>query len=84
MAYKLEKSLLKSRYGSFCMLCDRKLKDKECTFHHIIPRSEGGETSVENGAILCSQCQRIIHTFKYNEMGYMKLTEIILKKKKKC
>ena len=83
MAYKLQKSILKVRYGNKCMLCGRKLKDKECTFHHIIPKSHGGDSSIENGALMCSQCQRIIHIFEYGEEGYSKLTEVIKKNKNK-
>lgn len=78
----IKQSLL-IRYGSCCMLCQRKLKPKQRTLHHIIPISEGGRTTEENGAILCEPCQRIIHTFKYDEDGYFKLTEIILKSKSK-
>lgn len=82
MAYRYEKGILKQRYGKVCMLCERKLKDKEITYHHIIPKSVGGETSIENGTILCSQCQQIVHTFKYGEDGYTKLTIKINKNKK--
>lgn len=82
MAYKLEKSILRKKYGRKCMLCNRKLKDKDCTFHHIKPKKYGGETNVSNGAILCTSCQRIIHVFDYNEYGYLKLTNIILKNKR--
>lgn len=81
MSYKLEKEILKSKYGKKCMLCGRKLKDNQCTFHHIIPKSYNGETSVKNGAILCQECQKIIHLFDYNETGYIKLTYVILKNK---
>ena len=83
MAYKLQKSILKQRCGNKCMLCRRKLKDKECTFHHIIPKSCGGDSSLENGAILCSQCQSIVHIFNYGEEGYSKITEVIKKNKSK-
>ena len=77
----VKQSLLK-KYGSCCMLCSRKLKEKERTFHHIVPIADGGETTEENGSILCEPCQKIIHTFKYGEEGYNKLTKIILKNKK--
>lgn len=29
---------------------------EQLTLHHIIPRSKGGATSVENGAVLCRGC----------------------------
>lgn len=83
MAYRLEKKILKNIYGKRCMLCSRKLKDNQCTFHHIIPKSVGGETSIKNGAILCEQCQTILHIFNYEEDGYKKLTSKILKIKNK-
>lgn len=81
MAYRLEKNILKKKYGKKCMLCFRRLKDKECTFHHIVPKSFGGTTDINNGALLCKQCQTIIHLFNYKEDGYKKLTNKILKNK---
>lgn len=75
-AIKLELIRTKGRY---CMLCRRKLKQEDCTLHHIIPISKGGETTVENGAILCEPCQKIIHTFEYEEEAYKKLTKKIIK-----
>ena len=36
-------------------------KMKELTYHHIIMKSEGGETSIENGSILCVECHTWFH-----------------------
>lgn len=63
---------LEEVYGSRCMICEgiRKIKppmpkkgrykgksiERQLTYHHIKPRSEGGECSVENGAVLCRRC----------------------------
>lgn len=82
MSNKVIKLELIRRYGRYCMLCRRKLKTEECTYHHIKPKSVGGETDIENGAILCRQCQDIIHTFEYEETGYSKLTSKIHKNKR--
>ena len=83
MAYKSQKQELKRLYGTRCMLCCRNLKEKECTFHHIIPKSCGGKETIKNGTILCNECQMIIHTFNYRENGYKKLTEVIYKNMQK-
>ena len=82
MTNKVIKLELIRKYGRYCMLCNRKLKEQECTLHHIKPICNGGETTEENGAILCEPCQKIIHTFNYEEDGYKKLTKRILKNKR--
>lgn len=50
-------------YGRRCMLCGKRLKKKKgyITYHHIKPLSEGGETTVENGALLCPCCHENLH-----------------------
>lgn len=35
------------------------------TFHHIISRSDGGEDSIENGAILTRKAHNLIHILEY-------------------
>ena len=78
---KAAKVELIKKYGRYCMLCRRKLKSEDCTYHHIIPKQNGGDCTEQNGAILCIQCHRIIHIFHYGEEAYMKLTEVLLKNK---
>lgn len=82
MTNKIAKLQLVQLYGRKCMLCKRKLKLELLTFHHIKPKENGGEVSLKNGALLCKECQEIIHTFKYEEDGYKKLTSKILKNKR--
>jgi len=41
-------------YGRRCFVC-RKRFDK-LQYHHMIPFSQGGETTIANGALLCKQC----------------------------
>lgn len=84
MAYKQLKNKMRAKYGNKCMLCRRKLKLNETTFHHILPLSKGGKSTEENGALLCEPCQSILHTFEYEEDGYKRLTEKILKNKGKA
>jgi 5-methylcytosine-specific restriction endonuclease McrA len=38
-----------------------------CDTHHIIPKSEGGEYSIENGVILCPNCHRLADAGKINK-----------------
>lgn len=63
MGNKGVRSLMTVKYGRRCMLCHRKLRKKKgcVTYHHIIPISEGGETTIENGAILCPDCHADLH-----------------------
>lgn len=83
MSNKQVKLNLAIKHGSRCMLCERKLKSNERTLHHIIPISNGGETTEENGAILCAPCQSIIHLFNYEEEPYIKITKRIYDNLKK-
>ena len=61
---KATRELMYQLYGKKCMLCGYKPKrsftKKKCrnplTYHHMIEKSEGGEATVENGAILCTKC----------------------------
>ena len=41
--------------------------EKQLTLHHIVPKSKGGATSVENGAVLCRGCHDFLeNTSKAN------------------
>lgn len=83
MSDKIIKLELIRKHGRYCMLCERKLKLEDCTLHHIVPRRNGGETTIENGAILCKPCQNIIHLFKYEEEPYERISKRIFKNLKK-
>lgn len=52
---KIERYLLAERSGWKCNLCGCDLRDN---WHadHIIPRSKGGETVMDNGQALCPDC----------------------------
>lgn len=39
-----------------CQYCDRKLTMAECTYDHVIPRSQGGKTLWNNIATSCEPC----------------------------
>ncbi|GAA4679306.1 HNH endonuclease signature motif containing protein [Gordonia humi] len=32
-----------------------------CDIHHVVPWSEGGETGIENGVLLCRRCHTLVH-----------------------
>lgn len=83
MAYAYQKQILRNMYGGRCMLCERTLQKKKQTYHHRIPKANGGTNELKNGTILCSECQRIIHTFYYGTEAYTKLDELIAKNMRK-
>jgi 5-methylcytosine-specific restriction endonuclease McrA len=83
MGYKYQKQVRRQRYGNRCMLCERVLQKKKQSYHHRRPKSCGGSASIENGAILCMQCQCIIHQFEYGTEAYEKLDNLIEKNMEK-
>lgn len=83
MSYTYQKQVLRQRHGNFCMMCERVLQKNKQSYHHRVPKSSGGKGSIENGAILCMQCQRIIHTFEYGTEAYRQLDLVIAKNMEK-
>lgn len=59
-----------------CAECG-KLLEPSWHGHHIVPFSEGGPTSVENGRALCPDCHRKEHLKKGNEMTDLKWTKTL-------
>ena len=50
------------------------------TFHHIISRSDGGDDTIENGAILTRRAHDLLHILEYVCPGvYEKLKELFIK-----
>lgn len=68
---KEAKRILKILYGKKCMFCEsRGTKKFPLQYHHIIKFSDGGETNVDNGALLCRACHARLHKTKENENYY--------------
>jgi len=44
------------RDGLHCVYCDEDLTDKEVHMDHVIPESQGGETSYFNLQVTCRKC----------------------------
>lgn len=44
------------RDGVHCVYCDDDLTDKEIHMDHVIPESQGGETSYGNLQVTCRKC----------------------------
>jgi hypothetical protein len=44
------------RDGLHCVYCDEDLSDKEIHMDHVIPESQGGETSYANLQVTCRKC----------------------------
>ena len=83
MANKGKKTILKIMYGKRCMLCGEKKCDNELTFHHIKPKSAGGQATVQNGALLCRDCQDFIHQYDFLTEEFFDYTLKILSNKEK-
>jgi len=44
------------RDGLYCVYCDDDLRDAEIHMDHVIPESQGGETSYNNLQVTCRKC----------------------------
>lgn len=52
--------------GDRCVICG----ESPCTFHHIVPHSQGGPPEKHNAACLCPECHRIADRYALNEKIY--------------
>ena len=52
------KALIKM-FSDACMRCGWNLAP--CDAHHILPKSQGGTQTLENGVLLCPNCHRLAH-----------------------
>ena len=68
--------------GTRCMYCGEDVGD-EITWHHIRPRSEGGEDTFANSSLLCKKCHQFTHTFMSDSTEYRFITSVILQNKAK-
>ena len=51
------KPYLALKYGSICQMCKEHYEDLAMlSIDHIIPKSEGGSTKLENKQLLCIHC----------------------------
>lgn len=62
-------------YGNICMTGYVLSKQNPLTMHHIIPLSEGGKTTFENGSNISNLAHTGIHIVSYDD--YVKAREII-------
>lgn len=46
------------RDGSACVWCGRELWRTDLTVEHLLPRTRGGHTTLENLAVACRACNR--------------------------
>lgn len=44
------------RDGYYCVYCDEDLHEKEIHMDHVIPESQGGETTFANLQVTCRKC----------------------------
>lgn len=86
------KDVMYQLYGKRCMLCNWKPKGhtkhktskKYLTYHHIHEYSKGGETSIENGAILCNHCHEWFNKQTKAKQKALNAEFQRIKRKSKC
>jgi 5-methylcytosine-specific restriction endonuclease McrA len=55
------------RDGLYCVYCDEDLRDAEIHMDHVIPESQGGETSYNNLQVTCRKCNLAKGTLSEDE-----------------
>lgn len=53
-----KRALIQSKFGNRCAYCGEKLKYKNLTLDHVIPKSMGGDRSEGNLYPACRKCNR--------------------------
>lgn len=54
-----------ARSGGICEVCHQ-VKLTWCQVHHILPWDPDGPTSVENSALVCNHCHRLLHEGRHS------------------
>lgn len=68
--------------GTRCMQCGTDV-GSEITWHHLKPRYAGGQDTLDNASLLCSNCHTHIHRFQWGDPEYKQLTENILRNRER-
>ena len=55
--HKIKDALYKT--NKHCHYCGIKLYREECTLDHVIPKSKGGSTSLDNSVLCCVKCNQL-------------------------
>lgn len=50
-----------------CHYCGVKLYREECTLDHVVPKSKGGPTSIENSVLCCTKCNQLKGNSNYED-----------------
>jgi len=60
-----------------CQYCDRALAQQEITYDHVVPKSQGGQTTWENVVSCCVECngKKGGHTPKHAGMKLLKIPQ---------
>lgn len=67
---KTSKRILFMRDKGQCVYCKCKLKIREATIDHVIPKSKGGDNSWNNLVISCFDCNNKKTNLSLKEIGY--------------
>jgi hypothetical protein len=67
MIYRYEIKTKHFNIDNHCFWCGKELQMDKATLEHIVPESEGGETSFENTTIACAKCNNNRGTMGINE-----------------
>jgi 5-methylcytosine-specific restriction endonuclease McrA len=73
-----KRKLIKNQHGK-CFMC---AGCKNLEPHHIIPVSEGGETTIKNGIAVCRPCHVEIHRHKLT-IYYSMIEKLMMENKPK-
>ncbi len=58
---KSQQKKIFDRQKGRCALCGERLELSSTHYHHKVPWSEGGKTTVKNGIAVCAKCHAKLH-----------------------
>lgn len=51
-----KRMILREKHGNVCQICGKEVEEKEMCVEHVIPKSKGGNNSIENLSLTCRTC----------------------------
>ncbi|MBI1383024.1 MAG: hypothetical protein GC161_18290 [Planctomycetaceae bacterium] len=76
-AVQIFRAVVLARAKSRCQRCSKKVPPALLEAHHLLPRARGGDHNPDNGAALCRECRRQIHSGAPDAAAWLRTTTAV-------